>query len=93
MKVINLSREQGSGCKNSKNPYIRTLNFQGQAAIGSYLMSTNSNIRLLVFLNRFFIYGPENVHNNLQFYSSVSKFNTVIVLLVQEKSLEIFMIV
>ena len=32
---------------NSKNPYVRTLNFEGQAAIGSYLMITNSNIRLL----------------------------------------------
>ena len=31
----------------SKNPYIRTLNLEGQAAIGSYLMITNSNIRLL----------------------------------------------
>ena len=31
----------------SKYLYIRTLNFEGQAAIGSYLMITNSNIRLL----------------------------------------------
>ena len=31
----------------SKNPHIRTLNFQDQVAIGSYLMITNSNIRLL----------------------------------------------
>ena len=31
----------------SKNPYIRTLNFNSQAADGSYLMITNSNIRLL----------------------------------------------
>ena len=28
----------------SKNPYVRTLNFEGQAAIGSYLMTTHSNI-------------------------------------------------
>ena len=26
---------------------IETLNFEGQAAVGSYLMITNSNIRLL----------------------------------------------
>ena len=31
----------------SKNPYIRTLNFEGKAAVGSYLMITNSNVRLL----------------------------------------------
>ena len=31
----------------SKNPYIRTLNFEDQAAIGSYLMIVNSSIRLL----------------------------------------------
>ena len=31
----------------SKNPYIRTLNFEGQAAVGSYLMITNANIKLL----------------------------------------------
>ena len=31
----------------SKNPYIRNLNFEGQAAVGSYLMITISNIRLL----------------------------------------------
>ena len=31
----------------SKNRYIRTSNFEGQAAIGSYLMNTNPNIRLL----------------------------------------------
>ena len=30
----------------TKNPYIRTFNFQGQAAVGSYLMITISNIRL-----------------------------------------------
>ena len=30
----------------SKTPYIRTLNFLGQAAIGSYLAITISNIRL-----------------------------------------------
>ena len=30
----------------SKNSYIRTLNFEGQAAVGSYLMIMNSNIRL-----------------------------------------------
>ena len=33
----------------SKNLYIRTLNFEGQAVVGSYLMITNSNIRLLGF--------------------------------------------
>ena len=31
----------------SKNPYIRTLNFEGKAAIGSYLMITISEIRML----------------------------------------------
>ena len=31
----------------SENPYIRTLNFEGQAAISSYSMIKNSNIRLL----------------------------------------------
>ena len=31
----------------SKNSYIRTLNFEGQAAVGSYLMITNSNFRLI----------------------------------------------
>ena len=31
----------------SKNPYIRTLNSEGKAAVGSYLMITNPNIRLL----------------------------------------------
>ena len=31
----------------SKNPYVRTLNFQGQAAVGSYFVITISNIRLL----------------------------------------------
>ena len=30
--------------KYSKNPYIRTLNFEGQAAVGSYLMIVNSNM-------------------------------------------------
>ena len=32
--------------KYSKNTYIRTLNFHGQAAVGSYLMIMISNIRL-----------------------------------------------
>ena len=32
---------------NSKNPSVRALNFEGQAAVGFYLMITNSNIRLL----------------------------------------------
>ena len=32
--------------KYSKNREIRTLNFEGQVAVGSYLMITNSNIRL-----------------------------------------------
>ena len=31
----------------SKNPNVRTLNFQGQAEVGSYLVITISNIRLL----------------------------------------------
>ena len=31
----------------SKNKFLGTLNFEGQAAIGSYLMIMNSNIRLL----------------------------------------------
>ena len=31
----------------SKNPNTRTLNFEGHAAVGSYLMIMNSNIRLL----------------------------------------------
>ena len=31
----------------SKDPYIRTLNCQDQAAIGSYLVIAISNIRLL----------------------------------------------
>ena len=31
----------------SKNPYIRTLNFKGQAAVGSYMMITDPNIRVL----------------------------------------------
>ena len=30
-----------------KNPYIRTLNFEGQASVGCSLMITISNIRLL----------------------------------------------
>ena len=30
-----------------ENLYIETLNFEGQAAIGSYVMIKNSNIRLL----------------------------------------------
>ena len=30
----------------SKNPYIRALNFESQAAVGSYLLIANSNIRL-----------------------------------------------
>ena len=33
----------------SKNSHIRTLNFEGQAAAGSYLMTTISNIRLSGF--------------------------------------------
>ena len=33
-----------------KNPHIRTLNFEGQAAVGSYLMIMNLNIRLLGFI-------------------------------------------
>ena len=43
----NFCIEQGSIFKYSKNPYIRTLNFEGQAADGSYLMITISNTRLL----------------------------------------------
>ena len=31
----------------SKNPHIRTLSFEGQAAVTSYLMITKSCIRLL----------------------------------------------
>ena len=31
----------------SKNPYIITLKFEGRPAVGSHLMITNSNIRLL----------------------------------------------
>ena len=31
----------------SKNPYIRVLNFEGQAPVGSYIMIKNPNIRLL----------------------------------------------
>ena len=37
----------GSNLVYSKNLHIRTLNFEGQAAVGFYLMITNSNIRLL----------------------------------------------
>ena len=49
----------------SKNSYIRTLNFEGQAANGSYLVIMISNIR---FLNRFLIYETLDVHDNLHFY-------------------------
>ena len=53
----------------SKTPYKRTSNFKGQAAIGSYLMVTNPNIRLnITFLNRFLIYEALDVHDNLHFY-------------------------
>ena len=31
----------------SKKPYTRTLNSEGQPAVGFYLMITNSDIRLL----------------------------------------------
>ena len=31
----------------NKNLYIRTLNFEGQAAVDSYVIIANSNIRLL----------------------------------------------
>ena len=61
----------------SKNPYIRTLNFEGQAAIGSYSMITNSNIKLW-FLNSFLIYETVNVQDNLDFYCSVPNFNRAI---------------
>ena len=40
----------------SKNPHIRTLNFE----VGSYLVITTSNIR---FLNGFLIYETVNVHD------------------------------
>ena len=33
--------------KHSKNPNIRTLNFESQVVVGFYLMVTNSNIKLL----------------------------------------------
>ena len=41
------SLERRSGPEYRNNPYTRTLNFEGQAAVGSSLMITNSNIRLL----------------------------------------------
>ena len=31
----------------SKNPYIRSFNLEINAAVGSHIMITNSNIRLL----------------------------------------------
>ena len=40
----------------SKNPCIRTLNFEDQAAVGSYLVITISNIRLLGSQKGFLIY-------------------------------------
>ena len=33
----------------SKDPYVTTLNFAGQAAVGFYLMITNAKIRVLGF--------------------------------------------
>ena len=45
----------------SKNPYIRTLNFESQAAVGSYLMIMISNIRLYGF----FIYETLDPDDNL----------------------------
>ena len=39
--------EAGEFRQYSKNPYTRTFNFESQAVVGSYLMITNSNIRLL----------------------------------------------
>ena len=49
----------------SENPYIKTLNFEGQAAVRSCLVITISNIRSL---NRFLIYETLDVHDNLHFY-------------------------
>ena len=43
----NFQTDTFSPDNNSKNPSVRALNFEGQAAVGSYLMITNSNIRLL----------------------------------------------
>ena len=52
----------------SKNLYIGTLNIEGQAVIGSYLIITNTNINQAVkFVNRFLIYET-NVHDNLHSY-------------------------
>ena len=42
-----LGTEDNGNLSYSKNPYIKTLNFQGQAAVGSYLMIIISNSRLV----------------------------------------------
>ena len=39
-------RDMLVAAEHSKNPYIRTFNFGSQAAIGSCLMITYSNIKL-----------------------------------------------
>ena len=51
--------------KNSKNLYIRILNFEGQAAIGSYLQPQISGCQVLKLVP---IFETVNVHNNLHFY-------------------------
>ena len=58
----------------SKNPYIRILNFEVQAAIGSY----KRKYQAVRSLNRFLIYETVKVQeDNLQFYGSMQGFNTI----------------
>ena len=45
--VMRIGRKHVMIERYSKSPYIKILSFEGQAAVGSYLMNTNSNFRLL----------------------------------------------
>ena len=56
----------------SKNPYIKTLNFEGQTVIGSYSMKTK--YQAVRFLNRFLIHKTVNVHGNPHFVFKHVKF-------------------
>ena len=59
----------------SKNPYIKTLSFEGCHLFLSH--DYEIKYQAVRFLNRFLIYETVNINDNLNFYRSMSSFNKV----------------